>query len=139
MTKEKLIEAVRIAYNFGIEQTNKRIEPRDTIISWCGYGKLPKVHENTIYASYKSGLHNRQDDKTEYRFFMVIDEKLAILTDEHGQIYKFTPPYKSPDKITYETYCEIVHGGISPGVVHNSPTFKKLDKIRKDLIENDSL
>ena len=133
MTREKLLESVRIAYDFGVQQTNKRIEPRDTIISWCGFSKLPKDHENVIYASYRSGLYNRKDDQKEYRLFIVTDEKIAILTDIDGQIYKVLFPYKTPKKITYETYCEMVYGGVAKGVVHNVLTFKKLDEIRRDL------
>ena len=135
MTREKLLASIGIAYDFGTQQTNKRIEPRDTVISWCGYSKLPKVHENVIYAAYRSGLHNRK----EYRLFMVTDEKLAILTDIDGQIYKVTPPYKSPKKITYEVYCGIAYCGVPEGVVHNDPTFRKLDEIRRELKEIDSM
>lgn len=135
MIREKLLDSVRIAYDFGVQQTNKRIEPRDTIISWCGYSKLPKPHENTIYAAYRSGLHNRKDDQKEYRLFMVTDEKIAILTDLYGQIYRVLFPYKTPKKITYEEYCEMVYGGVPEGVVHNNPTFRKLDDIRRELTE----
>ncbi len=79
MTREKLLASIEIAYDFGTQQTNERIESRIVILSWCGHIKLPKVHENTIYAAYKSGLYNRTDIQTEYRLFMVTDEKLAIL------------------------------------------------------------
>ncbi|KKN18975.1 hypothetical protein LCGC14_0950240 [marine sediment metagenome] len=60
MTKSILIRCVEVAYGYGVQQTNNRTEPRDTIFAWCGYRSLPKPHENTIYAAYKSGVYDRK-------------------------------------------------------------------------------
>ena len=46
MTKSILIRCVEVAYGYGAQQTNNRIEPKDTIFAWCGYRSLPKPHEN---------------------------------------------------------------------------------------------
>ena len=55
MTKEQLFEAVKVAYNYGIQQTSKRQEPILTILNWAGWKKVSKENENFIYAAYKSG------------------------------------------------------------------------------------
>ena len=55
MTKEQLFEAVKVAYNYGIQQRIKRQEPILTILYWVGWKKLYKENENFIYAAYKAG------------------------------------------------------------------------------------
>lgn len=56
-TEEKLLCAIHIAYKYGTDQIGKRIEPKDTIIFWCGYkiDMVPKQFINSIYAAYRLG------------------------------------------------------------------------------------
>ena len=55
MTKEKLFEAVDVAYNFGLQQKGKRKEPKITILAWCGWKTISKENESFIYSAYLSG------------------------------------------------------------------------------------
>jgi len=63
MTKEKLFEAVNIAYNYGLQQKGKRKEPKITVLVWCGWKKVSKENELFIYAAYKSGRAAREVGK----------------------------------------------------------------------------
>lgn len=59
--KEKLIEAVSVAYKYGFDQRGKRAETKNTVLAWCGYkyDKLPVPFTNTVYSAYKTGLYQR--------------------------------------------------------------------------------
>lgn len=76
MTKEKLLECVSIAYNYGIQQPSNRCEPKYVIFAWCGYSKIPELEGNVIYASYKTGRNKAKELKNDGK--MHVNKKAII-------------------------------------------------------------
>ena len=59
-TKQKLISAVKVAFNYGLQQRSNRAEPIAAVLSWCGYNpELPKPFIRCLYEAYKLGKIER--------------------------------------------------------------------------------
>jgi hypothetical protein len=55
-TKDKLILAVGIAFNYGFQQDSNKNEPMNSVLGWCGYNtKVPKPFSQCLYEAYKLG------------------------------------------------------------------------------------
>jgi len=56
MNEIQFLNAIRAAYNYGLQQKGKRLETRITVFAWCGWETLSKPFADSIYAAYKAGL-----------------------------------------------------------------------------------
>ena len=55
MTEQKFLNRISVAYNYGLQQRGRRIEPISVILFWCGCDNVPKPFMQAIYAAYKAG------------------------------------------------------------------------------------
>ena len=67
VTEDQFIDCVKVAYNYGIQQTSNRVESKETIFAWVGYLQLPIHSGNSIYAAYKHGRHVKQKTNKSFK------------------------------------------------------------------------